>query len=197
MKEHNIESLWKSSTQKASDYYKSIEDDILQKANKESNGIFAKIRRNIIYELIASVIVAIGFPFLFWNDFSQFILMVSIMTIILGLTFYFYMSYLRQIKQVHEPNILTALKLKEKILDGYIKKLKVFLYIAAIIGFLVGAFSGKEDFILLDLKNLFVLVIGAPIVALLMWLGNKYIWALYKKHLHKLRECIKGLEEEN
>ncbi|PLX21702.1 MAG: hypothetical protein C0599_07525 [Salinivirgaceae bacterium] len=197
MKEHNIESLWKSSTQKASDYYKSIEDEILQKANKDSNGLFAKIRRNIIIELIASLIVAFVFPFLFIEDKTAFAVVGVFMMVLLALTFYFYLNYLQRIKNVHEPDILTALKLKEKILAGYIRKMKLFLYVAVIIGFAVGFFSGNTSFVLFDIKNLIGLAIGVPIVLLFIWLGNKYIWALYQKHLDKLRESIKGLEEDN
>ena len=197
MKEHNIESLWKSSNQKASDYYKSIEDEVLQKAKKESNGLFAKIRRNVIIELISSVIVAFGFPFLFRDDKTAFIVISIFMMILLVFTFIFYLNYLHRIKNVHEPDILSALKLKENILAAYIKKMKLFLYVSVAIGFSVGAFTGKGDFVLWDIKNLFILVAGIPIVLLFIWLGKKYIWALYQKHLDKLRDCIKGLEEDN
>lgn len=196
MKEHNIESLWKSSNKKASDYYKSIEDEVLRKAQKESNGLFAKIRRNIIFELIASMIVAFSFPFLFWSDKTQFAIVAAFMMVLLVITYVVYLNYLQQIKNVHEPDILTALRLKEKILAGYIKKLKFFLYLSIFLGFTLGVFAGKGNFVLWDIKNLILLGVGVPVVLLFIWLGNKYIWALYKKYLDKLRVCIKGLEEE-
>jgi hypothetical protein len=119
------------------------------------------------------------------------------MIVLLVFTFFFYLNYLQRIKKVHEPDILSALKLKESILTAYIKKMKLFLYISISMGFIVGAFSGKENFVLLDLKNLLILAVGIPIMLLFMWLGKKYIWVLYQKHLDKLRECIKGLEEDN
>ena len=51
MEDNNIKSLWKKSNAQAGQYYGEIEEELIKKASKESQGLFASIRSNIIIEL--------------------------------------------------------------------------------------------------------------------------------------------------
>lgn len=194
MEDNNIKSLWKKSNAQAGQYYGEIEEELIKKASKESQGLFARIRRNIIIELWLSVIVALGFPFFFWHNKMEFAIVATLVIIALAVTFYYYLGYLKQVKDVNEPNVLEALKTKEKILTAYVKRLYWIFYIALPLGFFMGLVFGDQEFILFSLKTLIQVAVAVPILILVLWLGRKYIHALYGKHLEHLREIIAGLQ---
>ncbi len=194
MEDNNIKSLWKKSDKQAGAYYGKIEDELIKKASKESQSLFARIKRNIIIELWVSVILAIALPFIFWKDKMEFAIVAVLVVALLAVTFYYYLRYLNQIKTVNEPNVLEALKIKEKILSAYVKRLYLLFYIAVPVGFFIGLAFGDQVFVFFSLKTLIQVAVATPLLILVFWLGRKYIYALYTKHLIHLREIIAGVE---
>ena len=64
------------------------------------------------------------------------------------------------------------------------------------LGFVVGvAFALKQEEI--DLTRMIVIAVFVlPFLGIMLWLGKKYIHALYGKHLKNIEGIYKGLKEK-
>lgn len=197
MENNDIKNIWKESEKQAFGYYHQIEPALLDKAQSQSDDIFNRIRRKIRIELLLSVIIALGFPWLFAHNVNAVTGIYIFFVIALGLTTWFYLGFLKKIRNVQEQNILKALTQKEILLARYVK----WQYILSITGLIVGGFFGlfidMDKDISIEKIGLMILIM-LPILAIIYYfLIKRYIHAMYGKHLVELRDILKGLKENN
>lgn len=182
---------WQSATEEAEHHEVHLEN-----LKSSSTDIFQRIRKNMIIDLTVSVLVAIFFPFTFYNEGSFFYLVAGMMAVALVITAKIYGQYLIDIKRINDTSILSSLRLKENILSRYIKQLKLSIYIITPIAYVISLFFPPES---REITLRFILISSAiclPFLALFVWGMNRYVYWLYSKHLKRLRNLIADWETE-
>ncbi len=182
---------WQSATVEAEHHEVHLEN-----LKSSSTDIFQRIRKNMIIELTVSVLVAIFFPFTFYNEGSFFYLVAGMMAVALVITAKIYGQCLIDIKRINDTSIISSLRLKENILSRYIKQLKLSIYIITPIAYVISLFFSPES---REITLRFILIssaIGLPFLALFVWGMNRYVYWLYGKHLKRLRNLIADWETE-
>ena len=107
-----------------------------------------------------------------------------------------YAGYLRKIKQLNESALVVSLKKKHSILSHYVKQLNFYLLIFAPLGFVIGFGFALKDEALNAIQLLISAAIALAFLLLFIWLGRKYIHALYGKHLKSIEEIYQHLIEK-
>lgn len=177
---------------------KNLDESLFIQMERRSHDVLLRIKRNIILELIASVLLSIIFSIYFRNDNLAFSLCVLVFSIILGFTFMIYLTYLKRIKGINEESILDSLLKKEEVLQNYVKRLKWYIIIISGPSIYFGALLVWIEQDILSLKAVLVFSLFAiPSTGVLIWLGMKYIYALYGKHLDEIREIRNQMSETN
>lgn len=201
MSELDLNKIWNSDQEKAREHYESL-SDVEKLAKQKSDNILNKIRRNILMESIASVIIVIlvGMAFYEWERlvFWGFIIFIVIVTI---LSFRLYLNFTHSLRDVNQRNVLNSLKEYVRITGHYIKRLKIYIYYLTPIGYLVGltfgtfADPGGDTTEQLLMRIGFGILIGIPILIPIIWFFNKkYIKWLYGRHHEALKRLLENLE---
>ncbi len=197
MKNNDLKSLWKASEQKASDYYNTIEQQVVQKAKSASNDIISRIRKRLKIELWISIPFAFLFPFLFLGSLTTFLSIGALMMVALALTLWLYLGLLSKLKNIQEDSVLNALERKEKILSRYVWWQYVLVAIGFVlgvsVGFSMGVQESRGEFNFAE--EWYKLLILLPVMGIAYWLLHKYIHAMYGKSLKELRQVLRGLKE--
>lgn len=194
-----LQNLWQSKpTGEESKYYHQIENELLKKAQMNSNDIFSQVRKNMLIELWASGIILLAVPFIINLESIIHIVFLALLVISVIITIKVYGSYLSQIKRIQSESIHTALKKKASLLKTYIKRLKWYVYIISPIAFYLGFGMGLETHgeVAFNMKLLIKMAIAIPFLILFFWGMSKYIYALYGKHLEKIEEILLGFEKD-
>jgi hypothetical protein len=164
--------------------------------SKKSNDIFRKIKNNIIAEGVISAIIVIVFPFIFLKEPIFFWLLLVIMFLAAAFGIKIYGKYLNDMKQLNESSLTVSLKKKLGILKRYVKQLNLYLLVFAPLGFALGfAFALKEEEISL-IRIILIAGISLPFLGLMIWLGKKYIYALYGMHIKRIEEIFLNLNQD-
>jgi hypothetical protein len=196
MDEKELFEAWKGTDKNESQVFEQHKDEFIQLAQKQSNDIFSKIKRNIVWEGVLSIIVGVSFPVLFLSNpiFFWIIIVLIVVALLVGINVYG--KYWRDMKQLDDSSLIVSLEKKLAILTRYIKQLKIYLYLFMPLGFVVGvAFALKQEEI--DLTRMIVIIaVTLPFLGIMLWLGKKYIHALYGKHLKNIEGIYKGLKEK-
>lgn len=203
MSELDLNKIWNSDRKKARDHYESL-SDVEKLARQKSDNILNKIRRNILMESIASVILVIlvGIAFYKWEMlvFWGFIVFIIIVMI---LSFRLYLNFARSLQEVNQQDVLNSLKEYVRITGHYIKRLKVYIYYVTPVGYLVGltfgtfADAGSDTTEQLLIRIGIGVLIGIPILVPIIWFINKkYIKWLYGKHYEALKKVLDNLQKE-
>lgn len=203
MSELDLNKIWNSDREKARDYYESL-SDVEKLAKQKSDNILNKIRRNILVESVASIILVIlvGIAFYNWERlvFWGFLVFIVIVT---AMSFRLYVNFAHSLRDVNQQNILNSLKEYVRITGHYIKRLKVYIYYVTPIGYMVGlafgtfADAGSETAEQLLLRIGIGILIGIPILIPMIWFFNKkYIKWLYGRHHEALKQVLENLEKE-
>ncbi len=195
MEEKELFEAWKKVDANEEKVFAQHEGDYAQLAQKKSNDIFRKINNNIISEAIATVVAIVAFPFLFLSEPVFFWLIMALMLLSTAVCIKVYARYLKDMKHLNELDLATSLKKKLNILKRYVKQLNLYMIIFSPIGFAVGfIFALKEEE--LGLMRIIVISgISLPFLGLVIWLGRKYIYALYGKHIKRVEEIYLSLIE--
>lgn len=195
MDEKQLFEAWKSYDKNEKRVYKLHKDEFLKLAKRKSNDIFAQIKMNMILEGILSILVGVFLPYIFLNNPIFFWIVVVLMLAALLIGFRVYGKYWKEMKQLNESSLVDSLEKKLAILSRYVKQLKVYLYLFMPIGFVVGfSFALKQEEIYLA-KILILTGVSLPFLGLMIWLGKKYIYALYGKHLKRIEEIYNDMKE--
>jgi len=197
MDDQELFSVWKGIGQNEKRVLNQHENEFLKIAQSQTNDIFNKIKNNIYWELGFSVLVAIFFPFLFLEDPVFFWIITPLTVVSMGLGLIVYLRYLRDIKALNEASIIESLRKKVNILSRYVKQLNLFMYLFMPIGFVCGFTSNLNMEEIGWIKILTLIAICIPFLALTIWLGRKYIYLLYGRHLKKIEEIYNEMVSEN
>ena len=68
MDEKELFEAWKGNDINENQVFEQHKDEFIKLAQKQSNDIFSKIKRNIISEGVLSIIVGVSFPVLFLSN---------------------------------------------------------------------------------------------------------------------------------
>ena len=118
-----------------------------------------------------------------------------LMLISLGVAIKIYWSYLRDIKQLNETNVVESLSKKLAILTRYVSQLNFYVLVFAPLGFAVGyTFALRQQEV--DLTRVLVLLaFSLPFLGLIIWVCKKYIQVLYGRHLKRIEAIYQSLLE--
>lgn len=201
MKEFDFDSVWESSDERANEFYRSVEPKILKMAQQKSSDILAKLRRNIINEWVLSSIAFIYIAYALYGYPYYALIMI---TAVVGSLIYAipYINVLKEMKEVSTQNTVDFIKSNIKILDTFIKKLKLFTWatmpIALIFGFLLGiSEGGKFDKMIPSniMEALILISVFGVVFAVFAWLIFKqYIPSLYGNRKAEMEELLRSLE---
>jgi len=97
---------------------------------------------------------------------------------------------------LNELDILSSLHKKVHILERYVKQLHFYFYLFTPPSFLVGLYFSLQQQEFTVQRFLVISLVSLPFLALVIWLGKKYIHLLYGKHLKQLKEMLSELNPE-
>ncbi len=204
MKDIDLNRIWDSDQEKARHHFQSLPDPIAL-AKKKSNTILHRIRRNMLLESIAGVVIVafLAFNFYSWGPlvFYGFILFTGIVAIF---SFYIYWKLHNDLKNVDQQRVTDALKEYIRLTGNYIRRLKIIVHWITPTGFLLGMLLASiPDMGDISVRTFLIAIaigaaMGSPLVIFLIWFINRhYIKWVYGKHYHALKQTLEGLESEN
>jgi len=195
MKEFDFDSVWKNSDEQADKFYRSVEPKILEMAQQQSSDILATLRRNMIKEWVLSFAGLLFLGIVLYSSQYYFL----IMTLGIGLTLVYsipYLNVLKEIKEVSTFNTVDFIKSYIKILDTFIKRLKIFTWGTMPFAVALGVFISFDQ--RSDLEKLIPTGIGDTLITFLIFgvvIGGMS-WVIFKHYIPKLYGNRK-LEMEN
>ncbi|MFP4288459.1 MAG: hypothetical protein ACLFQS_04310 [Bacteroidales bacterium] len=196
MENNYLKNLWKESEKKSSDYYSSIEKNLIEKAKSTSNDLFNRIYRKAIIELWLSGIIALAIPWMFFSEGDVFWIVSIILIVIIGLTIWFYMSFLTKLKNIQQHNIIDALQRKEETLSRFVLWQYILVVFGLLVGFAFGLFSGGNGISGFKLtEDWLKLLTAALLLGGISWLLQIYVHVMYGKPLQELRQLLSSLKE--
>lgn len=185
--------LWKSSDQSEKKMEATVSHFGESYFQKQGKDIFQRIRRNMVVELWASAVAAIGFPFILKDD-PFFWWLTGLMVIAVIVTIRIYGSYFRSIRQIHEGSIIESLTKKKDVLGKYLRRMHLTNYIIVPLSVGVGYFRADTDIVLFSEHFYIALAICAVTSAVFIILIRMYIQALYGKYYEQVTEMLNRLE---
>ena len=203
MEDKELFDIWKKNDQQETVVYEKYKEEYTQLVKAQSHDIFKKISRNVWLELIctiASFFVFVGLILKYYGmqntPFYGFVF-VAVLFIIVILSVWLYGKYLKDVKSINEVNIVDSLKKKIAILSNYIKRLNIFYAFSFVVGFVFGLYTSIENKGFHLFRFLRFLGISIPIILVCIWLGKKYIHALYGKHLVSIKKIYEDFLNES
>lgn len=200
----DINKVWDSGSEKARKHYESVRDDVENMAKRKSESVLRKIHHKFIIEMIASIIIVVLLGAVLYSKssmvfgwYSGFVALAFVVSLKL------YFNLRRDILRVNEKEVVRSLEEYIRIINLYLKKNKIFVYIATPAGFLLGFVTALVDEGFdITLESLLIalgaiVVIGVPVVWLMIWLANKkYYKLMYQKHVNELEDILANLKND-
>lgn len=197
MDEKELFSTWNQSGEREKQALRKHEGEYEKLAQKSSNDIFDRIRKNIQWEISASIIVMIGFPFFFLKHPVFLAIIIALLLLSAVASFKVYREYLNGIRAFNQLTVIESLGKKLEVLKKYIRHLHLLIYLFAPIAFAVGFTFELKQGDLTAQQLLFLIAFSLPFLALFIWLCKKYIHALYGKHYQRLKSIYSDLSNNN
>ena len=218
MEVNDLKNTWKSSFDKLNKQHLSAKEIEARLAIKDKSGsLISKIKRNLIYEIIASIVV-IALVTVYLGPEIQtskewLVLGVLFLSVALLLLNAYHKYYKLKKIRVYDHQLNEAIQMMVEIAEKYIRfntgKIMKYLILPGglILGLMVGIIIGGEDF---DLYSKLNSLEQLEIIFIIGWLLLIYglsipfsIWfnkKLYGRHVSELKQCLNELnqiEEEN
>jgi hypothetical protein len=197
MDDKSLRSLWKEETPEERAFLESHRGQFEKMAQRKSQDVFARIKRNIILEGACSLAIAVIFPFFFLSQPFFFWLVLSLMVVSTINCFWYYDRYLRGIRSLQESSLLDSLNQKAALLQVYVRRMKWIGVVYIILGYGVGLSFALAQGEIYPLRLIVLGAISIPIIVLLLWLANLYIRALYGKHLKEILKLKSDLQGQS
>jgi hypothetical protein len=204
MKEIDLNKIWDSDLEKARGHFENLEDPE-SLARKKSGNILQRIKRNMMAETIAGIVLMAAFCAGFWSwDRIVFwgLLVLAVLTILYSA--WLYLRFASQLNRVNQQDVRSALEHYVNLTSRYIRRLKVILYYLTPLGAYVGMSLVLIPELLGEETKMWILAYGLstlvalPLVLALVWFVNrKYIPWLYGRQLDAFRETLEGLDRNN
>lgn len=213
----SLKEIWKDQ-EKGMDRYPDSNTEILSMLGKKSQSPVAKIRRNLLLELITIIVVYIAFIIYFALNKHGRYWELSIMMALVGIGFVFYYYHKNKLLKSMQcvtcevkSNLQTQLHLLEKYVRFYFIAgtllTPILYYLTGLIilykakpGYISGEVLGDRAQVMLNTvpKHQFFteFLIGGVVITVLIYFANKwYIKKLYGQHISHLRELLRQMDE--
>lgn len=200
MEEFDLNKAWEEGDDSAKEYYKTIEEEVLSMARKNSNDILNRIKRNIKGEWIANAVIYPMIGFILWDD-PLFWAYVVFAILILGIAWLPYRKLLKRIDETSSKNIVDALKSYVEILADFTQRMKTLFWMLMIPSLFFGFYLGisqsggiPSEKITFKLVSITILALGA-VFGLTYWFSfKKYFPWLYGKPKNELKKLLEDLK---
>lgn len=201
MEDFDLDSVWKNSDEKADKFYQSVEPEVLEMARKNSKNVIERIRKNVIGEWITSLILFAGIV-VYAQRLGHLWFALAVSAIALILTWIPYQKMLEKIGEAPTKNLAESLETKIKVLDTFIKRLEILMWVLFPVGFVLGLFSqylangGFHGEV--NPQLLIGVIIGSVLlIGAMYWLIlKKYIPWLYGNPKQELEQILSNLRKE-
>ncbi|MBO9631942.1 MAG: hypothetical protein J7578_02410 [Chitinophagaceae bacterium] len=213
----SLKEIWKDQD-KGMDQYPDSNAEILSMLGKKSQSPVAKIRRNLLLELITIVVVYVAFIIYFALNKHGRYWELSIMMGLVGIGFVFYYYHKNKLLKSMQcvtcevkSNLQTQLHLLEKYVRFYFIAgtllTPLLYYLTGLIilykakpGYISGEVLGDRAQVMLNTvpRHQFFteFLIGGVVITVLIYFANKwYIRKLYGQHINHLRELLRQMDE--
>lgn len=213
----SLKEIWKDQ-EKGMDRYPDSNTEILSMLGKKSQSPVAKIRRNLLLELITIIVVYVAFIIYFALNKHGRYWELSIMMALVGIGFVFYYYHKNKLLKSMQcvtcevkSNLQTQLHLLEKYVRFYFIAgtllTPILYYLTGLIilykakpGYISGEVLGDRAQVMLNTvpKHQFFteFLIGGVVITVLIYFANKwYIKKLYGQHISHLRELLRQMDE--
>ncbi|WP_396153143.1 hypothetical protein [Flavobacterium sp.] len=171
--------------------------EVEKMARQKSTDVFKKIKTNIIIEFIIAIpLCIISIPIMFSSEKELFWISIAITSLALFAGIKIYGKYLNAFKKLNQLNIVESLEKKIAILKRYVKQLNFYLIVFMPLGLILGILlsHGKSNINIQIILN--ISLVTLPFLLLCIWLGKKYIYQLYGRHLEQIQEIYSQLVED-
>ncbi|MFN5135223.1 MAG: hypothetical protein ACK5DG_07890 [Chitinophagaceae bacterium] len=183
-------------------------EELEQLLSKKSKSPIAKLKRNLLWELIA-VAVLYGITIIYYLSANKpgMLYMVTMLLVVGALYGWYYISKRKLLNSMEcvtcevKSNLSTQLTTLEKLVKLYLWVGTLLVPFLLILSFLVGLFFSDNGELLAKLGNeiIIILVIWALISFVLTipvyFLNKWYINLLYGRHVKKLRQIVNEMNE--
>lgn len=213
----SLKEIWKDQD-KGMDRYPDSNTEILSMLGKKSQSPVAKIRRNLLWELITIIVTYVAFIIYFALDKHGRYWELAVMIALVGVGFIFYYYHKNKLLKSMQcvdcevkSNLQTQLQTLEKYVRFYFitgTLLTPFLYYLtglivlykskprSISGDLLGDRVQPVLSTVQDHQYFTEFMIGGAVVTFLIYFANKwYIKKLYGQHISHLRELLRQMDE--
>lgn len=204
MELENLKELWNSDVS----VKETNEEAIQQMLRQKSKSPIAKMKRNLLIELLVVVVMYTLIDFHYFINFKGGVLSIAWMMIVIGLLFvvYYYNKYklLNKMECVTcevKSNLSLQLKTLEKYIKFYLISATALVPVAMIFTGMVTVFYSPKTtkanindpaffWVTLGVIVLFSAILTVPVYFLNKWYVNK----LYGQHVKKLRDIVNEME---
>ena len=183
-------------------------EDLEQMLSKKSKSPIAKLKRNLMWEMIA-VAVLYGFTIIYYLSANKpgMLYMVTMLLVVGALYGWYYISKRKLLNSMEcvtcevKSNLSTQLTTLEKLVKLYLWAGTLLVPLLLVLSFLVGLFFMDNGVLLAKLgsKIIIVFVVWALISFLLTipvyFLNKWYVNLLYGRHVKKLRQIVNEMNE--
>lgn len=146
MREFDIENIWEENQQEAEAHFDRIEPHFLDMAQKGSNSVVAKFKKKIYIEIIVSFLLLVSIVIPYFSELSP--LLIALIVALQIAILLPYRKVLKDIKLIPSLNVVESLELHIKLMNDFLKRLKIvtllLIPISLLIGFVIGINSGEE-----------------------------------------------------
>jgi hypothetical protein len=195
MNEEEIFKLWDGQTSISKEF--PANSEVEKMLRQKSTDVFKKIKINIIIEFIITIPLSfISIPVLFSREKEILWIFIAIASLALSAGIIIYGKYLNDFKKLNQLNIVESLEKKIAILKRYVKQLNFYLMIFMPLGVILGILLSFEKSEINIQKILHISIVALPFLLLCIWLGKKYIYQLYGRHLEQVQEIYAQLVEQ-
>lgn len=201
----NLRAIWKGSVSLPA---ATTQVELEEMLSKKSHSPIAKLKRNLLRELIAVVIMYASTIFYYLFENKPGMIYLAVMLIVLGALYgWFYVAKRRLLNSMEcvscevKSNLSLQLKTLEKYVKLYLWVGTLLIPVILISSFLIGLYFGDNGEFLAKMGNKIFAVFAAWVLISLVltipvyFLNKWYVHKLYGQHVKKLKSILNEMNE--
>lgn len=203
MEEFDLKSMWDDGKEQAHDYYKAVEDKVLQLAQEKSRGVLQKFKRRSEFEIILGTILLVLLLFVVKESTWLGIICIVALIIILSTTsIWMHLNIAKAIKTVNANNVVNSIEKYIDLLDTYQKRTlwlsTLVLPLLFVAGFVAGFGLANKNINDLLVPHTLIWFGGAFVITgpLFYFFMKKYVYSMIGKYADELKIILQNLKEE-